>query len=136
MKPILDWDHLLKDAGGDVVGKVANDFEAVLPGNGPVEREDIGLDDVEALRGHALLQKVLLEILDQVAVEFDGDDFSGQGKQDLGQLPGSRSDFNDGILGADLSKVYDFLTVLGIGEKMLPEGLLAPRFGFHPGMVP
>jgi hypothetical protein len=35
-----------------------------------------------------------------------------------------------------LSEVSNFLTVPGIGEKMLTEGLFAPRFGFHPGMVP
>ena len=80
-------------------------------------------------------QGVFIEIVHQVAVQFDGDHFSGQGQQDPGQLSGARSDFDDGVFRADLSELCNFLTVAGIGEKMLAERLFGPRLAFHPGML-
>ena len=93
MNPILDREHVLKYLGGDVIGKVANDLEGVFPCKGPVEREDIGLDDVEVLGCIiVVLQEVFVEVTYKVAVKFDGDHFSGQGQQDPGQLPGAWSE--------------------------------------------
>ncbi len=136
MNPILDGEHILKYLGGDVIGKVANDLEGVFPCQGPVDREDIGLDDVEVLGCIiVVLKEVFVVVPYTVAVKFNGDHFSGQGQQDPGLLPGAWSDLNDGIFGANLSELCNFLTVVGIGEKMLAERLFGPRLAFHPGMV-
>ena len=119
-----------QDVGGDVVGEVADDVEAVRLGLGAfafefeqcgeVGFEDVGLVDADV----GMIAEAEGEFGGEGGVELDSDETVGAGGEDLGEGAVAGADLDDGA-GGEVAEGVDY----GVAGAVVDEKVLA-EFGF------
>jgi hypothetical protein len=83
----VETDHVFQDWGGDVIREIADDRGASPLGE--VAAEDVGMDDLEALG------ETGAEVVDEIGVEFDGNDTLSAFEKFFGEGAAAGANLND-----------------------------------------
>lgn len=108
---------LFQDGRGDVVGQVAGERNAAPLAQ--IGREDVGMEHLKARFGG----ESALQVADEVAIEFNGDDATGTVQKMFCEGSASGSDFDDELFRFRADGGCDTLQDRLADEKMLAEFL-------------
>ena len=112
-----------EDRGGDVVGKIRNDFEP-LSRTEVQDAEDVQLQDVARHDGHVVIAlQCLGENGREFFIQLDGDDARTALREPLRQRADAGANLEDSICRAEVSRIHDGAHHARIHEEVLPEPL-------------